>query len=316
MHGCRECDWDACEKCTDKAEGGFVKWTFVKNLAQECLEFLPSYTAEDTVGVDELHRIAEGLKRRDHLSVIALGQLLDTPGRITLHEFTTHILPALHFSLLSSLDREDSETAAGKLFGAGHRKKKIRISSIRSHSRVSALIHPEKNSRSANYDIDPFISSLMSLLSSSKKSKEQLILVETVPELENLVDEEDEPEDNVTSRDVSPKKSSNSNSVPRLLYMLHTSLAFHERLPVSRHVPLESEGELQPLLSVIELELTNSQEQVKASLQEVGTKILSCCQLQKTTVCAEVLLPISELYIQIIRSCGIRVPSYTRYCKQ
>jgi len=54
------------------------------------------------------------------------------------------------------------------------------------------------------------------------------------------------------------------------------------------------------LLSVIELELINSQEQVKTPLHEVGTKILSCCQLQKTTFCAEVLLPISELYIQII----------------
>lgn len=26
MHGCRRCDWDACEACTDKAEGGVVKW--------------------------------------------------------------------------------------------------------------------------------------------------------------------------------------------------------------------------------------------------------------------------------------------------
>ena len=30
MHGCRECDWDACEDCTDKAEAGIVKWKYIK----------------------------------------------------------------------------------------------------------------------------------------------------------------------------------------------------------------------------------------------------------------------------------------------
>src|SRR3569832_2327587 len=33
MHGCRECDWDACESCTDKSQSGIVKCGAIKDLA-------------------------------------------------------------------------------------------------------------------------------------------------------------------------------------------------------------------------------------------------------------------------------------------
>ncbi|MEM7316915.1 MAG: hypothetical protein AAF497_27605, partial [Planctomycetota bacterium] len=40
MHGCRECDWDACETCTNQVEGGIVKWGYILELAVTCRKLL------------------------------------------------------------------------------------------------------------------------------------------------------------------------------------------------------------------------------------------------------------------------------------
>jgi hypothetical protein len=320
MYGCRECDWDACENCTDKGEGGYVKWKFVKNLAQVCLEMVPSRSVEDASGLDELHRIVDSMKRRDPLAIRALGQLLDIPGKITLHEFTTLVLPALHFSLVSNFERDECEMSKVESFGTGHRKKKLRISSLRSHSRGASFYTQDKFTRCTNSESDPFICALMMLLFSSDNNDPSLHSG-SVSVLESSVNEykEEQSEVNTLGRDAYAKKPllKRSKYVPPLLHMLHASLAFHECLTVTRHTHLESEGELQSLLCTIEVELIPSQDCVRAVLPtDAGTKRVSCCQLERNTVCAELLLPILELQQQIIRSCGIWVPSYLKYCRK
>ena len=40
MHGCHECDWDACESCMDQNEGGTVKWGCILELAMSCHRLL------------------------------------------------------------------------------------------------------------------------------------------------------------------------------------------------------------------------------------------------------------------------------------
>ena len=312
MYGCRECDWDACEKCTDKGEGGYAKWNFVKKIAKVCLEMLPSCSAEDASGLDELQRIVDSIKQRDPSGIRALGQLLDFAGKITLHEFTTLVLPALHFSLVSNFERDESEVSKDS-HGTGHRKKKLRISSLRSKSRNASFYIQDKVSKYPNSDSDPYICALMMLLRSSNNTK-PVSLPETSLDDRSLNESEESPsEDTTTSKPLSKR----SIYVPPLLRMLHTSLAFHERLHVTRHKHLENEGELQSLLSTIEVELIPSQDPVRAvPWTDAGTKRLLCCQLEENTVYAELLLPIVELQQQIIRSRGIRIPSYLKYCRQ
>ena len=57
MHGCRECDWDACETCTDKLEGGTVKWGHILELAVACRKVLDD-TEEGHASMDD----ADGMK--------------------------------------------------------------------------------------------------------------------------------------------------------------------------------------------------------------------------------------------------------------
>jgi len=118
MHGCRECDWDACECCTDRSEGGLVKWSHVRGLALECQRILSGEDDELVDEVDELkgedrnirqdispddevlQRLSIGLRGMKCESVHDLVALLKIPGRITFHEFKSYILPSLHSALL------------------------------------------------------------------------------------------------------------------------------------------------------------------------------------------------------------------------
>jgi hypothetical protein len=74
MFGCRSCDWDKCEQCCDKVEGGIVKWKFVRELASKCQELLGKSTISaddgDTKEEDKIWgtRMVEGLKSMDNAS--------------------------------------------------------------------------------------------------------------------------------------------------------------------------------------------------------------------------------------------------------
>ena len=327
MCGCRDCDWDACDKCTDKAEGGVVKWRFVKGLAEICLEMLSMHSLVVAGGRDELHRIVDGVKRRDPVVIRALGQLLDVPGEVTLHEFTTLVLPALHAALVSTFELESCDISKEGFFGTGHRKKKLRMGlAPRNHSRSTSHHTQDKSSRkSTKFDADPFICALVRLLS-TRESKERTVPPSSSSECGSSLNEDDDAleetlEEEFLSRDINSRspesKHKKSMFVPQLLRMLHASLAFHERLIVTRHTSSESDGELQSLLSTIEIQLRPAQDTCKNFLPtEAGVTRISCWELQNNVAYAEVLLPILELQQHIIRTCGIRIPSYLRYCRQ
>ena len=74
MHGCRKCDWDACEACTDKVEGGIMKWKFVRELSSRCQQLLSRDTIlQEDGNTREEYRIwttkmIEGLKQLDKTS--------------------------------------------------------------------------------------------------------------------------------------------------------------------------------------------------------------------------------------------------------
>ncbi|GMI11426.1 hypothetical protein TrRE_jg3934, partial [Triparma retinervis] len=124
MHGCRRCDWDACATCTDKREGGVVKWDFVRNLAKEVEEKIsklgidsernndcnadhatsPNKNKIDSDlcdDVDFLQTLARKLAQRDLNTLDEVLGMLDDPGKLTVYEFSVFLLPALHAALSS-----------------------------------------------------------------------------------------------------------------------------------------------------------------------------------------------------------------------
>ena len=109
MHGCRKCDWDACESCTDKAEGGALKWKYAKLLLKEVDDkmhkseamFKSASSSKAPAPEDYLHEMAVNLSKRDLNTLEALAEMLKTPGRITAHEMSMYLLPSIHAAITS-----------------------------------------------------------------------------------------------------------------------------------------------------------------------------------------------------------------------
>ena len=147
MHGCRECDWDACEQCTDMAEGGVIKLSKIKQMASECQHLLfandESLLAEthDLIGIplvsildrpgckdkaSELNKLSLRLLQRDTDSLDQLSLMLESPGQITAHQFVTLVLPSLHSSLVGR-----SEICRRQRFGPRCKKARVVVFSSR-----------------------------------------------------------------------------------------------------------------------------------------------------------------------------------------
>lgn len=120
MHGCRECDWDACESCTNQVEGGIVKWGHILELAMSCRKLLDGPAEEKAsadiseMKVDETFEdskvsalpdfgtLARRLRGRDYDAAEELASLMESSDRMTNHEFVSFILPALHSALVGT----------------------------------------------------------------------------------------------------------------------------------------------------------------------------------------------------------------------
>jgi len=122
MHGCRECDWDACETCTNKVEGGIVKWGHILELAEACRKVLDDTEgvhtpADDADGMKmdesfdsstktsarpDFSTLARQLRLRDESSLADVALNMESSDRMTNHEFVTFALPALHSALVDT----------------------------------------------------------------------------------------------------------------------------------------------------------------------------------------------------------------------
>ena len=135
MYGCRDCDWDACESCTDKAESGIVKCKTIKKIAEDCLVLL-SETAPDgiessgyTVLIAKLNKddssevlqdLLIRLHNRDVYAIHDIGNILLQPGHVSIHQFHTIVLPSLYMCL-DGQDMDETQAASAR------RKKKARM---------------------------------------------------------------------------------------------------------------------------------------------------------------------------------------------
>lgn len=137
MHGCRDCDWDACFECTDH-KTAYAKSSHLKKLAEQCRESLCSSQCTENLVIDKttiarclqkladldntssLRNLSICLQQRDAAAIRELAQMLEEPGQITNHQFSFSVLPALHASLLS----KGSDSLRG---GSFHKSKKARV---------------------------------------------------------------------------------------------------------------------------------------------------------------------------------------------
>jgi hypothetical protein len=123
MHGCRECDWDACEACTDQVEGGIVKWETIIDLAVNCRKLLEETNDDnDRMNVDEVYDdsskapfrpdfsdLVLRLRLRDNSALPDLASKMATSDHMTNHEFVSFILPALHAALVDKQGTSGSD---------------------------------------------------------------------------------------------------------------------------------------------------------------------------------------------------------------
>ncbi len=294
MHGCRECDWDACEECTDKSDSGLIKGNAIRQLAREVLrmasedvtdseveEKLADFPHGDVVEemakedvLTPLNAVVSKLLQRDVEAVKELGALLQGRGRVTFYQFLCLVLPALHESLTGKPShKNDTSTAANP----GRKTKKPRCS---------------KDSKTFPGDLFDFC-------------RESIALLLDLPSLD--------PQCSEVARDVqsralgSSKEISYSTLGSELLRRIHQVLTLYENV---KQVSTSSQtldvaggdkgrSDLHALTKAIEIQIKR-ENQAKEGL----------------SFFAEPLISMLDVEMQILRSSRISDSTYVSYCRR
>jgi hypothetical protein len=308
MHGCRECDWDACENCTDKAESGLVKCSAIKDIASNCIDLLSqdSHPESETSlskkrSMTELQVISARLLQRDVLAMKDLCKMLKAPGSITVHEFLSIVLPTLHASFVGRT-ASDGEP----LRSNGHRSKKARVG-----------VDADENPIDALEERIMFCKEAVRLLASQNDKTEagdslaqgQMSTSSSSSTLEESGDRESKPLDET---DGNGDQFEFSAEAQELLRRLHQILSLREgvtlRFMLADDVAASNEvkgSDLQALTKSIEVKLSPSSFSSEA---EESTSAL--------VVNAEPLVPVKDLTQHILRSFKVSDPSYVEFSKR
>eukprot|EP00523_Entomoneis_sp_CCMP467_P011379 CAMPEP_0168719860 /NCGR_PEP_ID=MMETSP0724-20121128/1260_1 /TAXON_ID=265536 /ORGANISM="Amphiprora sp., Strain CCMP467" /LENGTH=2785 /DNA_ID=CAMNT_0008766435 /DNA_START=18 /DNA_END=8372 /DNA_ORIENTATION=- len=315
MHGCRECDWDACEDCTDLAESGLVKCTAIREISAECKKFLVSeedMMQKETDGhipvgdvVNELNELSEsndveaiamGLLEHDRTAVEELARLFrGTSGRITMHQFARFILPALHVAV-KGLGEE-------KTPAKGRRSKKAKVGVYFDEDEIQQF----SPARRAQFCKD--LVKVLILVDQEKPAK-----IENTEETEaddEIQDEEGEGESELMmatseSATIDGKEIFIYAESSELLRRLQQILSLHERVSGAGAPRKTSNGsDLQVLTTPLDLELLPS------SFSEPVP-----CARNRLAIKAEPLLALSELELHVLRGCIPLHPRYLLFCQR
>jgi hypothetical protein len=319
MYGCRECDWDACENCTDRAESGVVKCNAIRELNSECRQLLsvgvspeelesPDFKViEKLSGNDnsvELNSLSIRLLERDVSAVEELASMLTSPGRVTMHQFLTVILPALHASLTGrSPGNESSQVWSGR------RSKKARVIGGRDND-DAAMDSPE--------DRVAFCKDIVRVMFLQPSVENTLAKEEAKPELQEPTDQADDNEDPEVLEDVENRRSRNNSldasvGTSEVLRRLQQILSFFENVAVVSSSPDRIDGapagsqgaDLQALTKPIEVHLYPS----AFGESEATTD-------PRLVVHAEPLVQIADLELHVLRTCRLNNNSYAEFCRR
>jgi hypothetical protein len=278
MHGCRECDWDACGECMDKAESGLVKCQTIRDLASTCHRLLgatESTVEKHEVRVTDIDNLAERLVKRDVTALKDLAKILNAPGGVSFHQFLVHILPALHVACLGC-----SDDAAFVRSSLDRRTKRARFIGCPStlSTKYTPLLQKAPNRTFCECFAQTFFGSVAHVGNDGDRDLDEgTAMVTDVVEASELV------------------------------RRLHQTITFHESIPI---VPgfVEKPGQsgfgsqLQRLKKPIEIALLPSHFE--------GTDLERDCEIG---VFAEPLVSMADLELHVLRTYPCRHPRYSSF---
>jgi hypothetical protein len=330
MHGCRECDWDACEQCTDKAEGGIVKWLKIKETALECEQLLLAgevsmlgesfdSTAEairaviDGMGwndhLSELNILCTRLLQRDPEALKQLSSMLETPGCVTTHQFVTVVLPSLHSSLVGRSDIFRPQ-------GFGPRCKKARVVFPGRDAGESCPAVSTINRQFCKLAFDYLVAddpSTKSIATESRATIEGGDDGETQRDEDNEDEEDEESDDEAKEKQIPENKPSQER--PELVRRLHQVLSFYETISMVKLAPASNQrsahggstgGDLQALTQPLEITLAPT----------IFRRASAETPLRHLTVLVEPLTTMDALERIILCTFRILNPSYVTFCRR
>eukprot|EP00934_Nitzschia_sp_Nitz4_P003384 Nitzschia sp. Nitz4//scaffold92_size79448//25933//35941//NITZ4_005388-RA/size79448-processed-gene-0.72-mRNA-1//-1//CDS//3329560177//3374//frame0 len=298
MFGCRECDWDACETCTDKGEGGVAKWEYVRETAQTCMSiFAQSQLVPNEMQVVtsnnslifpdnsvEVNNLSCRILQRDISCIEDLSKMLSRHGALTMHQFLGVLLPALHFALVEKeLKNAEFDNAV--------------LSTRRRSKRPRVLSSPREENRSqSSTERVAFARELSRILVTGNS--------------ESLEAEVDSSRAGERRQDDGTGSATMINS--DFLRRLHQILALYESVPVvssfkrkSRSNGTPSNDDLHALTKPITLKLVPVSGQ---KLQAPATKA------QELQVKADPIVSIGDLAMHVLRSQCTFEQRYVTFC--
>ena len=337
MHGCRKCDWDACERCTDKAEGGVLKWNYMRESICECHNMLAGAATftdesvpsncpwteklvENLISMDtssDVKNLSIRILRRDRDSMRKLESMLSIPGQLTMHQFLNVILPALHAALV------------GKPSGNG-RVKLARVSSSRRSKKPRMIKSRSRDSEGGLHadvyedeDRQEFAREVLKYLGTSQTTYGDINSHDGGAK-HNKARREDSNHDgdqemggDGLDTDEGKYNQDQSHSVTsrsEFLRRLHQVIALHENVatPPKIHYRLGYQsskgGDLQSLTKPIELCLLPLGPTKQPENQSKNENVLK--------IHVEPLMSIEDLSLHILRSCKVVQPNYLAFCRR
>lgn len=326
MHGCRECDWDACEECTDKAESGVVKCAAIREIANDCRKLLtdgvmtkdsadsrslaseaiPKYVSTiDEIGKQSawkgVENVSVRLLRHDRKAIRDLALMLRTPGAITIHQFQNLILPALHVACIGRDDNKES--------GAGHKSKKAKVASNGYDKEASQKARkPEER---VGFCMELVQAMILDVDETPRKPATLSSMLASEPTSGNDSDDGDEgsgESENEQRQVVNEREIAFFAEASELLRRLQQVLSLYENVnisTVSTNKKVAPGGDMQSLTKAIELHLSPSTFDETTSFTPT-----------KLVLHAEPLAAMSDVKRHILRCCGTVDPAYEAYCRR
>ena len=306
MFGCRQCDYDECLHCTLRNEKRTLSVQMViRELASECYRTLSGegndackvtdrISDAESAQQQELKSLNLRLLQRDVLVMKDLGNYLNIPGRITIHEFLTIILPSLHASMVGHTANNDGEKGHK---GTNHRSKKARASRGATDDFLDSRMKFYKEA------LRQMISNRMGMKCNSGTSS---VKTELNDKLDSALFEEDFDDDD----DIGDKLDlSRCPGLSELLRRLHQIITFYENVPVltasndkaSVQNSAGGNGDLHELIKPLGIMLLPFYENSGTTIQSV--------------IYAEPLIPLAELQLHVIRAHRISDDAYISYCQ-
>lgn len=315
MHGCRECDWDACEDCTDKSESGLIKCTSIRELACDILRLLETEEKDEVAGdfphahvlaelsqddsTMALNAIAVRLLQHDVEAMKELGILLQEPGRVSFHQFFSAVLPAVHASLSGRTSEGDGSIVTNR---PKHKNKKARVAGC-----------PDSTSLSPDSRFEYCRASVLCLLEDVSKPSEDAMQEDRSTATRDQDDQKPSVLGSSSSALSLKGEIAYSTLASELLRRIHQVLSFYEGVSMFssslRSLDItggEKGGELHTLTKPMEIQL----------MQYSLSTPCSDVRLRRLQLDVELLVPVVDLELHIRRSCRINDQAYLTYCQK